>query len=264
VNAIVHPSAIVEPGAVLGAGVEVGPFSIVKEGAHLGDGVKLASHVVVHGCVTMGEGCTVDSSTCIGGPPQDLSYKGEPTTVSVGPRTIMREHVTVHRGTARGRAATKVGADCYMMAQSHVAHDCIVGDKVILSQSAVIGGHVIVGDGAIIGGLSAVHQHVRIGRGAFVGGVSALVQDLIPFGLALGNHAELGGLNMVGLKRRGVSRPAIHRLRQAYRFLFEGEGVWEDRIDRTALDYVDCPEVMEIIAFIRADARRPLCKPRPA
>jgi UDP-N-acetylglucosamine acyltransferase len=212
----------------------------------------------------MGEGCVADAFCSLGGPPQDLSYKGEPTTVTIGPRTQMRDHFSVHRGTARGRGATVIGADCYFMAQSHVAHDCIVGDKAMLSQSAVIGGHVVMEEGAIVGGLSAVHQYVRIGKAAFIGGVTALVQDLIPYGLALGNHAELAGLNMVGLKRRGVPRDAIHRIRAAYRLLFEGEGVWEERLTRVAREFADSPQVMDIIDFIQADSRRPLCKPRLA
>jgi UDP-N-acetylglucosamine acyltransferase len=264
VSAHIHPSAVVHPEAILGQGVEIGPFCVVEAGARLGDGVKLVSHVRVGGCVTMGEGCVADAFCSLGGPPQDLSYKGEPTTVTIGPRTQMRDHFSVHRGTARGRGATVIGADCYFMAQSHVAHDCIVGDKAMLSQSAVIGGHVVMEEGAIVGGLSAVHQYVRIGKAAFIGGVTALVQDLIPYGLALGNHAELAGLNMVGLKRRGVPRDAIHRIRAAYRLLFEGEGVWEERLTRVAREFADSPQVMDIIDFIQADSRRPLCKPRLA
>ncbi len=262
-SAKIHPSAVVHSEADLGQGVEIGPFCVVGAGARLGDGVRLVSHVHVDGCVTMGEGCVADAFCSLGGLPQDLSYRGEPTTVMIGPRTQMREHFSVHRGTARGRGTTSIGADCYFMAQSHVAHDCVVGDRAMLSQSAVIGGHVVMEEGAILGGLSAVHQFVRIGKAAFVGGVTALVQDLIPYGLALGNHAELAGLNMVGLKRRGVSREAIHRIRGAYRALFEGEGVWEDRLARVAQAYADSAEVMDIIRFVKADSRRPLCKPRP-
>jgi UDP-N-acetylglucosamine acyltransferase len=264
VSVRIHPTALVDKGAELGDGVEIGPYCIVAAGAVIGAGCVLRSHVVVDGCVTLGEDCRVDSFCGLGGPPQDLSYRGEATTVSIGARTQMREHFTVHRGTLRGRGRTVIGADCYFMAQTHVGHDCVVGDKAMLSQSAVIGGHVVMEDGAIVGGLSAVHQHVRIGKAAFVGGVTALVQDLIPYGLALGNHAELTGLNMVGLKRRGVGRDDIHRLRAAYRTLFEGEGVWEDRLARVGRDYADHTQVMDIISFIQADARRPLCKPRPA
>lgn len=262
-TARIHPTALVDAGAELGDGVEVGPYCIVAAGAKIGAGTMLRSHVVVEGCVSLGEACVVDSFCRLGGAPQDLSYKGEPTTVVIGARTQMREHFTVHRGTVRGRSRTVIGSDCYFMAQTHVGHDCIVGDKAMLSQSAVIGGHVVMEEGAIVGGLSAVHQHVRIGKAAFVGGVTALVQDLIPYGLALGNHAELTGLNMVGLKRRGVARDDIHRLRLAYRDLFEGEGVWDDRLTRVARTYGEHPQVMEIIGFIQADARRPLCKPRP-
>ncbi len=263
-NAQIHPTALVDKDAVLGDGVEIGPYCIVAAGAQIGASTVLRSHVQVDGCVTVGQECRVDSFCGLGGPPQDLSYRGEPTTVIIGHRTHMREHFTVHRGTVRGRGKTVIGSDCYFMAQTHVGHDCIVGDKAILSQSAVIGGHVVMEEGAIVGGLSAVHQHVRIGKAAFVGGVTALVQDLIPYGLALGNHAELTGLNMVGLKRRGVARDAIHQIRQAFRVLFEGEGVWEDRLARVARDFSDHPQVMEIVDFIHADARRPLCKPRPA
>jgi UDP-N-acetylglucosamine acyltransferase len=258
---MISPLALVEAGAELGEGVEIGPFCHIGAGARIGAGTKLASHVVVHGCVSIGADCRIDAFCALGGLPQDTSYKGEPTTLTIGARNTLREHVTMHRGTVRGRGETRVGDDGYFMAQTHVAHDCIVGDKVMLSQGAVIGGHVIVEDFAILGGLSAVHQRTRIGRYAFLGGLAALVQDLIPYGAAFGNHAHLQGLNLVGLKRRGFSRDQIHALRAAYRGLFEGEGVFQDRVQAVAERFADQPQVMEIVSFIRADAARPLCAP---
>ncbi len=210
----------------------------------------------------MGADCVVHAFAALGGPPQDLSYQGEPTRLEIGDHNVIREHATLHRGTVRGRSVTKVGAHCLIMGNCHVAHDCIVGDHVIMAQTATIGGHVQVGDYAFLGGLSGVHQHGRVGRHAFVGASALMTTDLIPFGSAIGNHAHLAGLNVVGLKRRNFSREQIHDLRAAYRLLFAEEGTFQERLEDAAELYANNPDVMEMVAFARVDAMRPLCMPR--
>ncbi len=206
--------------------------------------------------------CTIYPFAALGAPPQDLSYKNEPTRLEIGANNVIREHVTMHRGTARGRSVTKVGTGGLFMGNSHIAHDCIVGDNVIMAQTATIGGHVVIGDFAFLGGLCGVHQYCRVGPHAFVGASALMTTDLIPFGSAIGNHAHLAGLNVVGLKRRGFTREKIHDLRAAYRLLFAEEGTFQERIEDAAQIYADNPEVMEIVQFARADSARPLCMPR--
>ncbi len=258
----VHPLALVDPQARLGEQVEIGPFCTVGPSAILGDGVRLQSHVVVEGATSIGDHCVVHSFAHLGGPPQHAGHKGEPTRLEIGSRNIIREHVTMHCGTAMGRAVTSVGSDGFFMVGVHIGHDCVVGDKVIMANTATLGGHVVVADHVIMGGLSAVHQYTRIGRHAFVGGMAGVNHDVIPFGNVWGNHAHLEGLNLVGLKRRGFSREAINRLRAAYRMLFAEEGTFQERLEDTAAAYSTSPEVMEIIDFVRADATRPLTTPR--
>lgn len=258
----IHPTAIVEDGARLGAGVRVGAFSTIGANVVLEDGVVVQSHAVIEGHTRVGAGTVVYPFAGVGLPPQDTSYKGEPTSVEIGPNCIIREHATVHRGTARGKGKTTVGQKCFLMLGAHVAHDCVVGDNVVLVNNATLGGHVEVGDNAILGGLSAVQQHCRIGAHAFLGGLSAAVTDVIPFASAIGQRAELGGLNIVGLKRRGFDRPTIHALREAYRMVFSGEGSRSERVDRVAEKFGDVPPVMTIIDFIRQGGDRPLCTPR--
>ena len=257
----VHPTAIVQDGARLEPDVEIGPYCIVGGHAVLGRGVRLIAHVVIDGHTQIGEDCVLHPFASIGGPPQHLAHKGEPTRLTVGPRNVIREHVTMHTGTALGRGVTAVGSDGLFMVGSHVAHDCIVGDHVVFANNATLGGHVQVADHVFMGGLSAVHQWSRIGRHAFVGGLAAVTKDVIPFGL-VGNDAHLEGMNLVGLKRRGFSRETINDLRAAYRLLFAEEGTFQERVDDVARVFNQSPEVMEIIAFIRADANRPLCLPR--
>lgn len=258
---VIHPSAIVDPAAELGAGVEIGPFCIVEAGVKLGAGVKLLSHAQVRGPTTIGDGCVLHPFAVLGGPAQDTSYKGEPTELIVGARNTIREYVTFNRGTVRGKGVTRVGDDGYFMAQTHVAHDCVVGNKVIMAQGATLGGHVEVGDHVIMGGLSAIHQFGRVGAHAFIGGLAAVVADVIPYGSVFGNHAHLAGLNVVGLRRRGFSREQIHDMRAAYRLLFAEEGTFQERLDDVIEVYGDRPEVREIVDFIRVDSARALCMP---
>ncbi|MCB1486140.1 MAG: acyl-ACP--UDP-N-acetylglucosamine O-acyltransferase [Bauldia sp.] len=258
----IHPTAIVADGARLGAKVSIGPFSIIGPDVVLEDGVKVQSHALIEGHTTVGARTVVFPHSAIGGPPQDTSYQGEPTKVIIGSDCIIREQVTIHRGTARGRGETRIGNNCFLMISSHVAHDCVVADRVVLVNSATLGGHVQVGEHAILSGLVAVQQHCRIGAHAFIGGLSGVNADVLPFVSAIGDRAELGGLNIVGLKRRGFDRPTIHALRAAYKAVFEGGGTREDRVARVAEKYADVPAVLMIVDFIRAGGDRPLCMPR--
>jgi UDP-N-acetylglucosamine acyltransferase len=258
----IHQSAIVEDGARIGAGVRIGPYSIIERNVVLEDNVVVHSHVVVSGHTTIGAGTALYPFAAVGGPPQDTSYKGEPTTVVVGPNCIIREHATINRGTARGRGETRIGANCFLMIASHVAHDCLVGDRVVLVNNATLGGHVEIGEHAILGGLAAIQQHCRVGAHAFIGGLSGVNGDVIPFASAVGERAELGGLNVIGLKRRGFDRPTIHALRAAYQAIFNGGGTRAERLERVAEKYPDIAPVMMMVDFIRKSGDRPLCSPR--
>ena len=257
----IHPTAIVHKDAKIGPGVEIGPYCHLGPGASIGRAVRLISHVVIEGLTEIGEHTVVHPFAVLGGAPQHLAHKGEPTRLVIGERNIIREHVTMHAGTALGRGVTTVGADGLFMVGSHVAHDCIVGDHVVFANNATLGGHVQVSDYVFMGGLSAAHQWTRIGRHAFIGGLAPVTKDVIPFGL-VGNDAHLEGMNLVGLKRRGFSRDTINDLRAAYRMLFAEEGAFQERIDDVARVFAKSPEVSEVVAFIRADANRPICMPR--
>jgi UDP-N-acetylglucosamine acyltransferase len=258
----IHQSAIVEDGARIGVNVRIGPYSIIERDVVLEDNVVVHSHAVVSGHTTIGAGTALYPFAAVGGPPQDTSYKGEPTTVVVGPNCIIREHATINRGTARGRGETRIGANCFLMVASHVAHDCLLADRVVLVNNATLGGHVEIGEHAIVSGLSAVQQHCRIGSHAFIGGLSGVNSDVIPFASAIGERAELGGLNVVGLKRRGFDRPTIHALRAAYQAIFNGGGTRAERLERVAEKYPDVAPVMMMVDFIRKSGDRPLCTPR--
>jgi UDP-N-acetylglucosamine acyltransferase len=257
----IHPTAIIADGAVVADDVEIGPYCIVGETVTLGAGVRLLSHVVIEGITEIGEGCTIHPFASLGGPPQHAAHAGEATRLVIGARNLIREYVTMNAGTPFGRGVTTVGADGIFYTGAHVAHDCIVGDHVILTNCATLGGHAHVGDHVIMSGLAAAHQYTRIGRHAFVGGLAAVTKDVIPFGSVWGNHAHLEGLNLVGLKRRGFSREVINDLRAAYRLLFADEGTLQERVEDVARVFAGSPEVSEIIEFIQADSARPLCLP---
>lgn len=258
----IHPTAIIEPGARLGDGVKIGPYCVIGSQVELGAGVELVSHVVVAGRTTIGDECRIYPFASLGQPPQHVKYAGEAVELIIGKRNLIRENVTMNAGTPQGRARTVVGDDGFFMTASHVAHDCIVGNNVIFTNNAVIAGHVEVGDYVIMGGTSAVHQHVRIGAYSFVGGLSGLENDLIPFGTCIGDRAELAGLNLVGLKRRGFEREVIHTLRKAYRDLFVDEGTLEQRVLSVEAAYANSPEVMMIVRFLKTGGQRSICMPR--
>lgn len=259
----IHPTAVVDPDADLDSTVEIGPYCLVGPHVTLHDGVRLVSHATVEGVTSVGAETVIGPFSSIGGPPQHLAHKGEETRLIIGERNSIREHVTMNTGTVMGGGVTKVGSDGLYMVGSHVAHDCVVGDKVTFANNATLAGHVSVGDFVFMGGLCAVHQFSRIGRYAFVGGGAIVTRDIIPFGSVWGNHARLEGLNLVGLKRRGFSREAINDLRAAWRLLFAPEGAFQERLEDVARVFAGSKEVSEIVDFIRADSNRPLCQPGP-
>ncbi|MFM9850445.1 MAG: acyl-ACP--UDP-N-acetylglucosamine O-acyltransferase, partial [Hyphomicrobiaceae bacterium] len=239
----IHPTAIVEDGAKLGEGVRIGPYCIVGRDASLGDGCQLLSHVVVAGRTAIGPRTRIFPFASIGHQPQDLKYKGEPSTLTVGADCLIREGVTMNPGTEGGGMVTEIGNSCAFLANSHVGHDCHVGDSVIFSNNVMLAGHCNVGNFAIIGGGAAVIQFARVGAHAFLGGMSGLENDLIPYGMALGNRAYLSGLNIIGLQRRGFSREQIHSLRRAYRLLFADEGTLMERLEDVSAEFGEHPIV---------------------
>ncbi len=260
VAADIHPAALVAPGARLGAGVQIGPWCQIGADVTLGDGVRVMSHAVIDGHTSIGAGAVIYPFCTVGLAPQDLKYKGEPTRTEIGPRTQLREHCTIHRGTVTGTGVTVIGADCLLMAVTHVAHDCDVGNGVIIANNVVMGGHVTIGDNAVIGGSAAIHQFVRIGRAAMVGGVSGVEADVIPFGSVLGNRARLAGLNLIGLKRRGYDNAQRHRLRLAFRKLFGRDGVFASRLAAVRVEFAHDELVAELLRFIDAPSKRGLIR----
>lgn len=258
---LIDPSAVVEDGARLGEGVRIGPFCHVGPDVTLGDEVELVSHVAVHGRTSVGARTRIFPFASIGHQPQDLKYRGEPSTLVIGSDCLLREGVTMNPGTAGGTMTTVIGDHCAFLANSHVGHDSKIGSHVVLSNNVMIAGHVTMGDYVICGGGAAVIQFARVGSHAFVGGMSGLENDLIPYGLAMGNRAHLAGLNLVGLRRRGFTREAIHDLRRAYRLLFAAEGTLKERVEDVAAEFAAHPQVHEILDFIRDGGERSICTP---
>ncbi|MGQ4273014.1 acyl-ACP--UDP-N-acetylglucosamine O-acyltransferase [Terrihabitans sp. B22-R8] len=257
----IHPTAIVEDGARIGSDVEIGPFCVVGPNVDLGDGSVLRSHVVLAGHTIIGSRARIFPFASLGHEAQDLKYRGEHATLTIGSDCLIREGVTMNAGTEGGGGHTRVGDHCAFLANSHVGHDCRVGSHVILSNGALLAGHVQVGDYVIMGGGSAAIQFSRIGSHAFVGGLSGLEKDLIPFGMAVGDRARLVGLNLVGLRRRQFDRESIAALRQAYRQLFAETGRLQERVEEVAAAFPDIAIVQEVVDFIRAGGDRALCTP---
>jgi UDP-N-acetylglucosamine acyltransferase len=257
----VHGTAIVEPGARLGEDVRIGPFCMVGAEVTLADGVELKSHVAVVGRTEIGARTRIFPFASVGHQPQDLKYRGEPSTLAIGSDCIIREGVTMNPGTTGGGMTTVIGNSCAFLANSHVGHDCHVGNNVIFSNNVMLAGHCTVGDYAILGGGAAVIQFARVGPHSFLGGMSALENDLIPYGMAMGNRAHLSGLNIIGLQRRGFSRDDIHTLRRAYRLLFADEGTLVERMEDVSKEFEGHPIVSEIVAFIREGGKRSICMP---
>lgn len=260
-SAVIHPMAVVEDGAVIGENVKIGPFCRVGSRVTLKDGVELVSNAVVTGLTEIGAGSTIHPMAVIGGVSQSLHEAGEDSTLIVGANCTMREGVTMNCGTVGGGGITRVGDNCLFLANSHVAHDCILGNDIILSNNVMLAGHVHVGDKAILSGGCAVHQFTRIGRQAFIGGLSAVAYDVIPYGMLNGNPGILGGLNVVGMTRAGIERSVIHQVRRAFKQIFESEGSARTNAAAIRDEYLDCAPVIEILDFIAAESDRALSSP---
>ncbi|WP_282608218.1 acyl-ACP--UDP-N-acetylglucosamine O-acyltransferase [Pelagibius sp. Alg239-R121] len=258
----VHSSSVVAPEAVLADTVKIGPFCVVGPSVELGEDVVLHSHVVVEGRTSIGARTQIFPFASIGHQPQDLKFGGEESTVSIGSDNIIREHVTINPGTKGGHMKTVVGNGCMLMVGAHVAHDCILGDHVILVNNATLGGHVVIGENTIVGGLAAIHQFVRVGRDAMIGGMSGVENDVIPYGMVTGERASLNGLNLIGMKRRGHERSAIVELQDAYKKLFSETGNFADRLDEFNADESDSAPVRDVLTFIQGESSRGLLHPK--
>jgi len=260
-TARIHASAVVEAGAVIGPDCVVGPFSLIGPEVILGRGVVVKSHAVVTGWTSVGDETVVFPFAVLGEVPQDLKYCGERTRAIIGARCRIREGATVNTGTSGGGGVTRVGDDCLLMTGAHVGHDATLGNRVILANQVAVAGHCVLGDDVIVGGLSGIHQFVRVGRGAIIGAVTMVANDVIPFGLVQAPRGELDGLNLVGLKRRGVERAEITALRAAYQILAQGEGAFQDRARRLA-EETESAHVREVVEFILSASDRSFLTPR--
>lgn len=252
---MIHSTAVIEAGAQIAPDAKIGPFCTVGKDVVLEAGVELVSHVAIAGRTHIGRDVKLFPFCTVGFAPQDLKYQGEDTRTIIGPRTQIREHASIHRGTVTGSGITSIGADCLLMATVHVAHDCLLGDGVIISNNVALGGHVEIGARAVIGGNAALLQFTRVGQGAMVGGLTGVTRDVIPYARVFGPRAELLGLNLIGLKRRGVEKAQLAEINAAYKFLFSGPGVFADRVARAADLYAHNPYMQEILAFIATPSR---------
>lgn len=256
----IHPSAVVESGCTLGDDVRIGPFCHVGPDVVLGNGVELLAQVSVQGITTIGDNTRIFPFASIGNEPQDLKFHGERVTLDVGSNCIIREGVTMNPGTKGGTSSTKVGNNCAFLANSHVAHDCVIGNHVICSNNAMIAGHCEIDDFVIFGGGAAIHQFSRVGHHAFIGGLAGVEGDLIPYGMAMGNRASLSGLNLIGMKRAGIERSSIHLIRGAFKDLFSGQKPVQEMAEELR-DTAQDPLLIDLLEFITAAKDRPLCTP---
>lgn len=252
---MIHETAIINSGAEIDSNVDIGAYSIIGDNVFIGSGTVIGPHVVIDPFVTIGRNCRIFQYAAIGAVPQSLKFEGEKTYVKIGNGTIIREFVTIHRGTGFGGGITEVGEENFLMAYTHIAHDCRVGRKVVMANSATLAGHITIGDYATIGGLVAVHQFVKIGEYAFVGGKSAVVKDVPPYVIAAGDRAELHGLNSVGLKRHGFSPATLSLLKKTYRIIFRIGLTTNEAIERVRAEVEQVPEVVNFIDFIRSSQR---------
>ena len=259
---VIHPTAIVDKATKLGSNVSIGPYCVIGANVSIGDGSVLLSHVVLDGNTEVGFNNKIYPFSTIGLSPQDMKYEGEDSVLRIGANNIIREHVTINPGTLGGGMLTSIGNNCLFMVGAHVAHDCHVGNHVVMANNATLAGHVTIEDYAIIGGLSAIHQFCRVGRHAMVGGMSGVENDVIPYGSVMGDRARLSGLNIVGLKRRGFSRSDISSLRKAYRLMFAEEGTLSERLSDVMESFSEHEAIMEIVDFMRSDSSRAICQPK--
>ncbi len=252
---MIHPTAIVHPGAELDANVEIGPYSIIADNVYIGSGTVVGPHVVIDPYVSVSKNCRIFQYASIGTIPQAIKFSGEKSFVKIGRGSTIREFVTINRGTAFGTGVTEVGEENLLMAYCHVAHDCKTGRNVILANSATLAGHITVGDYATIGGLVAIHQFVRIGDYAFIGGKSAVPKDIPPYVIASGDRAKLYGLNKVGLKRNGFSAATLNALKKTYRIFFRLGLTMNEAIVRVRAEVDQLPEVVNFINFVQSSNR---------
>lgn len=252
---MIHDTALVSPKSEIGSGVTIGAYTIIGDNVKIGDGTTIGPHTVIEPFVTIGSNCRIFQFAAIGAEPQDLKFDGKETHVIIGDNTVIREFVTIHRGTTAGDCLTEVGDTNLLMAYTHVAHDCKIGNHVVLANNTTLAGHITIGDYATIGGLVAIHQFVRIGDYAFVGGKSAVVKDIPPFVIASGDRAKLHGLNRVGLKRYGFSKEAMAALKKTYRIIFRYGLTLNEAIERVSAEIDPVDEVGKMIDFIKASSR---------
>lgn len=252
---MIHPTAIISPKAELASDVQVAPYAVIGENVTIGPGTVIGPHTVIEPFVTVGANCRIFQHASLGAPPQDLKFKGERSYVKIGSGTVIREFVTINRGTTSGGGVTQVGEECFLMAYSHVAHDCKVGRRVVLANNATLAGHITIGDYATVGGLVAIHQFVRIGDHAFIGGLSGVPKDIPPYVIAAGARVALHGLNIVGLKRHGMSDRTLFLLKKAYRIIFRIGLTINQAVERVRAEVEQVPEVVKFIEFIQTSER---------
>jgi UDP-N-acetylglucosamine acyltransferase len=253
---MIHETALVHPTAEVADGVEIGPYSIIGEKVKIGKGTRIGPHCVIDQWTVIGQGCQIYQYASLGAPPQHLRYRGEETPVLIGDNNIIREFVTIHRGTSFGNGKTVLGDSNFIMAYAHIAHDCVLGNRIIMSSYAALGGHVEIGDYAIIGGIVAIHQYVRIGTYAFIGGATALTRDIPPYITASGMKVKFYGINVLNLQRHNVSEEVIQGLRRAYKVLFRSHLTMEEAIKRLQEDPISAlPEVRHMVDFIKGSKR---------
>ncbi len=257
---MIHKSSIVDPAAKIGKGVNIGPFCFIGPKVQLDDGVELITNVHIAGNTKIGKGTKIYPFACIGTPPQDLKYNGEKNSLDIGENNVIREYVTINPGTSGGGSKTVVGNNCLFMISSHIAHDCKIGNNVVIANNVPIGGHVIIEDSVVIGGNSAVQQFTRIGRLAMIGGMTGVLKDVIPFGLSFGNRNYLKGINLIGLRRKKYDNKKIIELDQAYKEIFSSTNLQEN-LNKINGQYKENELVQEVTKFIEKDKKRPICTP---
>ena len=259
-EAQIHPTAIIEDGAKIAAGVKIGPYSVIGSNVEIGEDTIVGPHVVITGWTKIGRECHIYQGASIGEEPQDLKFKGEKSYTSIGDRTVIREGTTIHRATGEGEE-TRIGNDCLLMALTHVAHNCVIGNRVIMSNVASLAGHAVVEDRAVIGGMTGVHQFVKIGRNAMIGGMSRLTQDVVPYTIVAGQPAKVAGLNSVGISRAGIELSARRSLKQAYRILYRSGLSLQKAVEIIEQEVAPCEEVDHLLRFLR-NADRGICRER--
>lgn len=251
----IHPSAVIHPRAELDAGVSVGPFAVIGAEVRIAAGTVIGAHTVLEGPAEIGRDNWIGAFVCLGGPPQHVAYRGEPTRLRVGDRNRIREYVTIHRGTAQGRGETVVGNDNFIMVGCHVAHDCVLGNRIIMANQALLAGHVLLEDHVVLGGISGVHQYCRVGRGAMLAAISGAPMDVAPWSLVAGDRARFIGLNRIGMKRVGLATETVNALRRAYRVIFRSGLRLEEGLEQAQAEFGADPEVAHLLEFIRGSKR---------